>query len=49
MILSEPLSMADGEVTAKGSVNFNKLLKRRAALLERLYDDADDATILIGR
>jgi feruloyl-CoA synthase len=48
MILSEPLSMADGEVTAKGSVNFRKLLDRRAGLLARLHDDADPATILTG-
>jgi feruloyl-CoA synthase len=46
LILSEPLSMADGEVTAKGSVNFKKLLARRATLLDRLYDDADPATLL---
>ncbi|TNF17606.1 MAG: feruloyl-CoA synthetase [Rhodobacteraceae bacterium] len=49
MILSEPLSMADGEVTAKGSINFKKVLKRRADLLDRLYDDNDPATILIGK
>lgn len=47
LILSEPLSIADGEITAKGSVNFKKLLNRRAELLTRLYDDADPATILI--
>ena len=49
LILSEPLSMADGEITAKGSVNFKKLLKRRAGLLTRLYDDTDPATIRIGK
>jgi feruloyl-CoA synthase len=49
MILSEPLSMADGEITAKGSVNFKKLLNRRMDLLERLYDDNDPATILIEK
>ena len=49
LILSEPLSMADGEVTAKGSINFKKLLKRRMVLLDRLYDDADPATILIRK
>jgi feruloyl-CoA synthase len=47
MVLSEPLSMAEGEVTAKGSINFAKLLVRRAGILERLYDDADAATILL--
>ena len=48
LILAEPLSMADGEVTAKGSINFKKLLARRADLLARLEDDADPATILTG-
>lgn len=47
MILSEPPSIADGEITAKGNLNFRKILTRRAALLDRLYDDADPATILI--
>lgn len=46
-LLSEPPSIADGEITAKGNLNFRKVLTRRAALLERLYDDADPATILI--
>ncbi len=49
LILAEPLSMADGEITAKGSINSKKLLMRRAALVDRLYDDADPATILIGK
>ena len=47
MILAEPPSIADGEITAKGNLNFAKLLERRADLLERLYDDGDPATILI--
>lgn len=49
LILTEPLSMGDGEITAKGSINFKKLLTRRATLLDRLYDDADPATILTGK
>jgi len=49
LVLDEPLSMADGEVTAKGSINFKKVLSRRAALLDRLYDDKDPATIRIGK
>ena len=49
MLLSEPPSMADGEITAKGNLNFHKLLNRRSALLERLYDNDDPATILIGK
>ena len=38
LILSEPPSMADGEITAKGNLNFNRLQTRRAALVTRLYD-----------
>ncbi len=43
IVLAEPPSMGDGEMTAKGNLNFRKILTRRAALLERLYDDADAA------
>ncbi len=45
LVLSEPPSMGDGEITAKGNLNFRKLLTRRAALYERLYADADPAVI----
>jgi feruloyl-CoA synthase len=45
LILAEPASIAEGEVTAKGNLNFRRLLDRRAALLDRLYDDTDPATI----
>ncbi len=45
LILAEPPSMGDGEVTAKGNLNFAKLLQRREALVDRLYDDADPAVI----
>jgi len=47
MVLTEPPSMADGEMTAKGNINFRKLLMQRAGLCERLYDDADPATIKV--
>lgn len=47
MILSEPPSMADGEITAKGNLNFRKLLSRRAGLVDRLYDDEDTAVIRV--
>ena len=43
-VLAEPAQIADGEVTAKGNLNFRKLLTRRAALLERLYS-GDDAAV----
>lgn len=45
MVLAEPPSVGDGEITAKGSLNNRAILTRRAALLERLYDDADPATL----
>jgi len=45
LILSEPPSMAEGEVTAKGNLNFRKLLTRRRDVLARLYDDSDPAVI----
>lgn len=48
LVLSEPPHLPDGEITAKGNLNFRKLLTRRAAILERLYDDADPASIVIG-
>ena len=43
MVLSEPASMPEGEMTAKGNLNPRKVLTRRAALLTRLYTDADPA------
>lgn len=45
MVLAEPPSMADGELTAKGNLNFRKLLARRKSLVDRLYDTTDPATI----
>ncbi|GAB4262718.1 MAG: feruloyl-CoA synthase [Pararhodobacter sp.] len=47
MVLTEIPSVGDGEMTAKGNINFRKLLMRRAALVDRLYDDADPATIKV--
>lgn len=43
IVLSEPASMPDGEMTAKGNLNFRKVLARRADLLKRLYAEADPA------
>lgn len=39
VILAEPASLTDAEITAKGSLNFRNILKRRADLLTRLYDN----------
>jgi len=37
VILSEPASMPEGEMTAKGNLNFRKIQTRRADILDRLY------------
>lgn len=47
LILAEPPSIAEGEITAKGNLNFRKLLTRRADLLARLYDNDDPAVIRV--
>ena len=45
LVLAEPPSLGDGEMTAKGSLNWRKVLSRRAALLARLYDESDPAVV----
>ncbi len=40
IVLAEPPSLTDAEITAKGNLNFRKVLTRSADLLERLYDYA---------
>lgn len=47
LILAEPPSVAGQEITDKGSLNINKILTRRADLLERLYDNEDPALIRV--
>jgi feruloyl-CoA synthase len=47
LILSEPPSVGEGEMTAKGNLNFRRLLTRREGLVARLYDDADRAVIRV--
>ncbi len=47
LVLAEPPSLAEGEMTAKGNLNFRKVLTLRATQLERLYDDADAAVAKI--
>lgn len=47
IVLSEPASMPEGEMTAKGNLNFRRILERRAKMLERLYDNADPETVTI--
>ncbi|MFS4436901.1 feruloyl-CoA synthase [Paracoccaceae bacterium GXU_MW_L88] len=47
LILAEPPSVEGQEITDKGSLNINKILNRRADLLERLYDNEDPALIRV--
>ncbi|MEQ3708033.1 AMP-binding protein [Tateyamaria sp.] len=46
LVLADPPDIGAGEITAKGNINFARLLERRANLVERLYDDNDAASIL---
>jgi feruloyl-CoA synthase len=45
MVLADPPDIGAGEITAKGNLNARKVLERRRALLDRLYDNDDPATI----
>ena len=47
VILAEAPSIGDGEMTAKGNLNFRRVMERRKVLLERLYDDSDPASIKV--
>ena len=47
LVLADPPDIGAGEVTAKGNINFAKLLERRAHLVDRLYDDNDPASIVL--
>jgi len=47
LVLADPPEIGAGEITAKGNVNFARLLERRAALVARLYDDSDPASIVL--
>jgi feruloyl-CoA synthase len=45
VVLAEPPSMADSEMTAKGNLNNDRVLDRRRALLDRLYAPNDPAVV----
>ena len=47
LIVAEPPSLADHEMTAKGNLNMRKVLARRAGLVARIYDDADADVIRV--
>lgn len=43
---AEPASLVDAEITAKGNLNFRKVLQRRSAILDHLYIGSHDAVIV---
>lgn len=47
IVLAEPASMGEGEMTAKGNLNYRRVLERRKALLERLYGDGGAPVIKV--
>jgi feruloyl-CoA synthase len=47
IVLTEPPSLDAGEITDKGSLNSRGIRDRRAAIVERLYDDKDADVILV--
>ncbi|RPE67025.1 feruloyl-CoA synthase [Pacificibacter maritimus] len=47
LILAEPPSLKDHEVTDKGSLNVRKIITRRADMIERLFDNEDPALIRV--
>lgn len=47
IVLADPPSIEGQEITDKGSLNINRILTRRADLLERLYDNEDPALIRV--
>jgi feruloyl-CoA synthase len=47
IVCAEPPSVGEHEITPKGSINTKIVARRRAALIERLYDDADPAVIRV--
>jgi feruloyl-CoA synthase len=48
ILLVDPLSLDDQEVTDKGSINQRAVLTRRADLVEDLYADAPGADVITG-
>ena len=47
LVMAEPPSLPDGEITAKGNLNSRKLRERRADLVDRLYTDGDPAVVTV--
>lgn len=47
LLMAQPPSIKNSEITAKGSLNNSAIIAHRSELLERLYDDADSACLLV--
>jgi feruloyl-CoA synthase len=47
LVLDEPLSLARGEITDKGTVNQHAVLEHRAALVEQLYAPTPPPKVLL--
>ncbi len=45
LLMAQPPSIKDAEITAKGSLNISAIMANRPHLLERLYDDSDVACL----
>jgi feruloyl-CoA synthase len=45
-LFAEPASLVDAEITAKGNLNFRKVLQRRSAILDHLYNGSHEAVIV---
>ena len=43
---AEPASLVDAEITAKGNLNFHKVLQCRSTILDHLYNGSHDAVIV---
>ncbi len=48
LLMAQIPSIKDAEITAKGSLNIAAILTCRKRLLERLYDDSDEASLTVG-
>jgi feruloyl-CoA synthase len=48
LVLADPPSVKHAEITAKGSLNINAILRHRKAWLDRLYTDSDPDIINVN-
>ncbi len=48
LVMAQPPSIKDAEITAKGSLNISAILNCRSDLLKRLYDDSDATCLTVA-